>query len=158
MKVLHVASALVLAVYLPLCLVPGEWFWFDPGVPVFEDTVQGTSPALTYWRDIKIEGLQTYAALVREKAAQAPVCDGGLPGVFPYHKDAGPVVGKDLDWWMGKKCNLKPGYYWIETTWTIPAPLASLLPYPLSDLFGWILPPKYITRISPVFQILKVTE
>lgn len=157
MKPLPVLSGLILMVYLPLCLVPGEWFWFDPGVPVFEDTVQGTSPALTYWRDFKTDGLLSYAVTVREKAAQVPLCDGQT-GPFQYHKNDGPVIGKDLNWWMGEKCILEPGAYWTETTWKLSDPLASLLPYPLSDLFGWILPPKYITRISPVFQILKVAE
>lgn len=141
--------------YIPLTVVPAEWFWYEPGIPTFGDATTGEPILLTYSRTIRRSAYIEYATVLWQAETGTPVCEG-RGGPFTYHAQSGPVVGKNLKWWMGGgTCpdHLPPGQYWVDTTWRVMTPLADLLPAPLDKLLGWIVPPKSLSRASPVFTI-----
>ena len=148
-------TVVILFLYAPLAMMPAEWLWYDPGVPTFGDVVSGNPIPVFFSRDIKRLSLIQYAAVLRQADSGIAVCDGN-GGPFPYKPKSGAVIDKDLHWWMGGDCaaTLTPGHYWVETTWTVVRPLGDLLPAPLDQMFGWIIPAKTVTRISPVFNVI----
>lgn len=152
----HVAAGAVFLAYCATVSLPAERYWFDPDPPVFADAPEGASPELVaYARVIHADGPISFAAVVRVVGEGVPACSGS-DGPFPYHKDSGPVTGKDLDWWTAHapEClALPPDEYWVRTTWTIHRPMEAFLPTVLDPLLGWVLPPKHVTEDSPPFTI-----
>ena len=146
-------------IYSACVAVPPSAFWFKPGIPVFSDAMEGDPVPLAYEREIKRDTRIKYAVVLRRPGTTIPVCDDE-GGPFTYRANIGPVVDRDLAWWTQNNpdCNnLKPGSYWIETTWTIVYPLGDLLPVWLDPFLGWIIPSKDVSRISPLFNITERT-
>ena len=155
-------TGLILFFYAPLAMIPAEWLWYDPGIPTFSDTVYGEPVSVYFTRDIKTETFASYAAVLRNAGDGEPVCDG-FGGPFQYKPTRGPkaIVDKNFHWWMGKSScpdQLLPGTYSVETTWLVRHPLGDYLPEPFSQMLGWIIPAKTVTRISPVFTVTPVKE
>lgn len=161
MKLNHIAGAgvlFVLFVYLPLTLLPATVAWYSPGVVLFSDTTVGTPPALSFYREIKRNSLIEYSVVVRNSDGEI-VCDS-RGGPFQYKKQEGALVDWTLADWAPQdpRCaNLPEGAFRVETTWRVVRPLGDFLPPgSLEEVFGGILPPKYVTRVSPVFHVLPV--
>lgn len=150
----------VLFIYLPLTLLPATFGWYRPGVVVFEDTVVGGSPELSFYREILVDSLIQYSVVVRNGEGQI-LCDA-IGGPFPYKAQNGILSGHTLTDWAPSdpRCARLPvGEYVATTTWTVVRPLGDYLPEGiLREVLGGILPPKYVTRISPVFHILPPDE
>lgn len=159
MRLNHIAGAgvlFVLFVYLPLTLLPATLFWYNPGVVLFSDTTVGTPPALSFYREIKRDSMIEYSVVVRDSDGEV-ACDS-RGGPYQYQKQEGAVINKTLREWAPQdpRCaNLPVGAFRVETTWRIVRPLGDFLPQGmLEEMFGGILPPKYVTRVSPVFHVL----
>jgi len=151
--------------YLALAAMPPERFWFDPGPVSISDAIEGEIPSITYSRTIKLSSLIQYSVVVRDARGEI-ACDGG-GGPFPYRPTSGPVLGRDLEWWVGgTECSsLPPGIYYGETCWQIIAPMRALLPeWPagnpnlLKNTFGWLLPPKNVCQGPSVFTIHRLED
>lgn len=154
-----IAGAVGMAVYVGLCSVPGEAFWFDPGEPVFEDAVVGQDPVLRFSREIKRETDMRYAVLLRRNSLDDPACDAE-GGPFTYLPEkSGAAVGWTLSRWAPSdpRCAALPvGTYYGSVTWTITNPYRDLLPKWLQPILGGlmsIIPPKEIHRDIPIFTI-----
>lgn len=146
----------VLFIYLPAVLVPASWFWYSPGDTVFSDAYEGEAPPLSYYREIKVDTLIQYSVAVRDEAGEI-VCDA-IGGPFTYKAlKSGVLTGKTLADWAPSdpRCRSLPvGSYVAETTWTVIHPLGDYLPEgPIKMLLGGLLPPKYVSKLSPVFRI-----
>ena len=144
-----------LIVYIAGCLVPVSALWFVPGTPVFSDSAEGDPVTLAYEREIKRDSRIEYAVAIKRAGSNSTVCDV-RGGPFTYKTSIGPVVDRTLSWWTQDNmlCNhLAPGSYWVETTWTVVYPLGDLLPVWLDPFIGWVIPPKRVSRISPLFTI-----
>lgn len=159
MKLNHVAGAgvlFVLFVYLPLTLLPATVAWYNPVVVLFSDTTVGTPPALSFYREIKRDSMIEYSVVVRNADGEV-ICDS-RGGPFQYKKQEGAVVNKTLTDWAPQdpRCaHLPEGAFRVETTWRVVRPLGDFLPPGiLREMFGGVLPPKYVTRVSPVFHVL----
>lgn len=139
---------LVGLVYLVMASLPMWTLWYEPGVLVVRDTVQGKAPAIEFWRHIKRPTMIEFNATVRNASDgsidPAPVCEGH--GTKEYQPVMGVLAGRDLEWWvLNDSCNnLPPGRYWVQTCWTALTPARALLPDFLKSSFGWLLPPKTI--------------
>jgi len=146
---------LVMTIYLPLVLIPGTVLWYKPGVVSFTNTVEGVPPNIAFYRVIKRDSLIEYAVVVRDSNGQI-VCES-RGGPFRYKKQEGALVDKTLKDWapQDERCwSLPTGDYQVETTWRIVRPLGDFLPKGvIEEAFGGIIPPKYITRLSPVFHV-----
>ena len=95
MKKLLLGAAIMLA-YTVAVLIPGEWFWFNPGEPVFEDAVAGTDPPLRFSREILRHTSIRYAVLLRRDVSDDPACDA-QGGPFMYLPErSGVLVGWTL--------------------------------------------------------------
>lgn len=144
------------SVYVIGAAVPLEWFWFNPGIPVFADTEFGKDPELSYDRHIKAVTGISYAVILRDAATRDVVCDA-TGGPFDYLPEkSGPMIGKTLSWFAPSdpRCKSLPvGTYYGQATWTVSYPLRAYLPSVLQGALGWILPPKSITRDIPPFKI-----
>lgn len=151
----HIWAGVAFVAYVALAALSAESLWFRPSVPVFADATEGEVPALTYSRAILRPADIRYSVVVRATGQAWPACESPN-GPFPYLAASGPVDGKDLAWWAPNdpRClDLPPGSYWAVTTWEVIDPLGDLLPAPLDGWLGWILPPKRLTRESPLFTI-----
>ena len=161
MKQLLGALVLItLFVYLPLALLTPIVGWYRPGQPVFSDSTVGTVPEVSYYREIVVDSFISYSVIVRNSEDEI-MCDA-VGGPFQYKAQVGMLSGKTLVDWAPSdpRCTHLPvGEYVVETTWTVTRPLGDYLPEGfLRDVFGGILPPKYVTRVSPVFHILPLEE
>lgn len=151
-----------LTAYLAFMAVPFSW-WFEPGEVRFENAVAGTSPELSYSRHIHRDVWVNYRVVVREavpnRVEPGPVvCEGGPSLAFTFVEQSGPVVGKDLEWWLphDERCHaehLGPGNYWAETCWTLVNPLGDLLPGRPRHFLGIFAPRKTVCRTSNVFTV-----
>lgn len=152
-------------VYSVLTWLPPQSLWFDPSAPVFADAFEGAPVPLIYSREIKRETLISYTVVVRSTDDVEPACDAKT-GPFLYkptlEAEGGrrtvskPVADKALDWWAGEspECmGLPAGTYYVSTTWKLEQPLRAFLPDFLKDVFGWVIPPKYISVQSSPFTI-----
>ena len=159
MRRLEWAILAAMVIYTGCVVVPASALWFIPGIPVFSDAVQGDPVPLAYEREIKRDSRIEYAVSIRRAGTNSTVCDV-RGGPFTYKASIGPVVDRDLAWWTqdNPHCNnLSPGSYWVETTWTVVYPLGDLLPVWLDPFLGWVIPPKRVSRISPLFNITERT-
>lgn len=152
---------LVILTYLGLCLIPGEWFWFDPSEPSFEDSIVGEDPPLRFNREIKRVTSIQYAVLLRKDQQDEPACDA-RGGPFPYLPErSGAAAGWTLSTWAPSdlRCHHLPvGSYYGVVTWTIVNPYRDLLPPWLQPILGGltaIIPPKEVRRNIPVFSIIE---
>lgn len=159
----QILGALVLVtlfIYLPLTLLTPTVEWYRPGQLVFNDAPVGTAPEVSYYQEIVVDSFISYSVVVRNSEGEI-MCDA-IGGPFQYKAQAGILAGKTLADWAPSdpRCGRLPvGEYVAETTWTIIRPLGDYLPEGfLRDVFGGILPPKYVTRVSPVFHILPLEE
>lgn len=134
--------------------LPASSFWYHPGEVRILDADYGTAPEIEFFREIKRKSKISYSVTVRDQHSFT-ACEG-RGGPFTYEPQVGPLTGRDLVWWTAgdTRCaNLPRGDYWAETTWKVETPLAALLPAFLKGAFGWLLPPKTVTRFSPHFKI-----
>lgn len=152
-------GALGMVAYIGLCMVPGEALWFDPGQPMFEDTVVGGDPVLKFNREIKRETTMRYAVFLRRDQDDDPACDAE-GGPFTYlPAKSGVLVDGTLGKWAPSdpRCRQLPvGSYYGTVTWTITNPYRDLLPKALQPWLGGLmslLPPKEIQRTIPTFTI-----
>jgi len=157
MRMRDLAILITMAIYSAMCAVPATALWFDPGIPVFTSAEQGHPIRLQYDRVIKIDSLIEYAVVIRDADTTELICDV-RSGPFHYRKTVGPVVDKTLAWWVANNPDCRdikdrPGNYWVATTWTVVRPLGDLLPSWADALVGWIIPPKRVTRQSPLFTV-----
>ncbi len=155
MKGFEIVLISLLIGYSGLCAVPITALWFDPGTPVFANADEGDTIPLAFDRVIKRDSLIEYAVVIHRAKTNDVICDM-RSGPFTYKAGLGPLVDKDLAWWTSENraCNsLKPGDYWAETTWTAVRPLGDLVPAWLEPFVGYIIPPKRVTRRSPLFTI-----
>ena len=151
--------------YILAAAAPAEMLWFDPDAPVFhQDRVSG-GVVYTYAREIKRPTLASYSVVVRRVGEIAPSCDGrGGPNEYEPTRDANGDITKlvapanDLGYWAGnERCtSLANGEYYVTTVWKLERPLGDLLPL-VSDIIGWVVPPKYITRVSEPFSVFNRT-
>lgn len=134
-------------IYLAGAAVPLSTFWYEPGIVVISDTVEGIPPKVEFWRHIKRPTMISFTVAVRRNDDAAPVCEGYGPAKL-YRPAMGVLPQRDLEWWVGNdSCNNLPsGSYWAQTCWTAPTPLRALLPEVLKEPFGWLLPPKNVCR------------
>ena len=140
--------------YLIAASLPASVFWYEPGEVYILDADSGSAPAIKFTRNIKREAGISYAVVVRNIGGETS-CEG-RGGPFTYKPMHGPLIGKDLVWWASgdQRCARLPvGTYWGETCWSIVAPMRDLLPGPLKDVFGWILPPKHVCRVTLPFTV-----
>ena len=155
MKSLMIGAA-AFALYVIGAAVPLEWFWFNPGTPIFADTEAGGDPELFYDRQIKAVIGISYALILRDAKTHDVVCDAN-GGPFDYLPEkSGPLIGKTLSWFAPSdpRCRaLPPGTYFGQVTWTAAYPLRAYLPGILQGPLGWIIPPKSVTRDIPPFKI-----
>ena len=154
-KLINLVIPTILLVYLPLVMIPATAFWYSPGVVLFSDTTLGKSPELSFYREIKRDSFIEYSVVVRDENGRV-ACDAS-GGPFRYQKQEGVLVDVTLAEWAPSdpRCRLLPvGSYWVETTWKVVRPLGDFLPTgDLEEMIGGIIPPKYVTRLSPVFHI-----
>ena len=159
-RLLGALILITLFIYLPLTLLPPTVGWYRPGPVVFNDTPVGTVPDVSFYREIVIDSFIYYSVVVRNSEGEI-MCDA-IGGPFQYEAQAGILAGKTLADWAPSdpRCRRLPvGEYVASTTWTVIRPLGDYLPEGLlRDVFGGVLPPKYVTRVSPVFHILPLKE
>lgn len=148
------------AVYAAAAAVPMETLWFAPGEPIIKDTVEGSDPELVFSRDIKRDAMIRYSVIIRNAEDKDVVCEWN-GGPFRYLAQSGPLIGKTLGWWApgDPRCARLPvGVYYGQVEWTAVRPLGDLLPVFLRGPFGWLLPPKSVTREIMIFNILPVED
>ena len=117
-------------------IVPGEFF-LDAKSLYIPDYQVGETPYIEVDREIHHNFIGEWSSTVWEISPNGPVrvtnCRPNSRGVFPYTTNSQLPDPLSLDWWFevppNKSCQLPPGQYEVETTWTIRAnwlPLVTL--------------------------------
>jgi hypothetical protein len=115
-----------------LLVVPAS-FWFDPHTLYVPDAVAGEDFELIYTGDVNRDFNGYYSVLIRS-AEDLSTPNGGemRSGTRPYSPEAvtsrpNPIT---MSWWAHEIDveNLEPGYYLLNTCWTIVNPLFGLVP------------------------------
>lgn len=121
-----------------VAVVPAT-YWLDVERLEIADAYVGESPKIEYRRTIHrpFSGQwMTTVLKLRPDGLYNTVCTGR--GHDDYDPSNAPPDDIDLEWWMGRKCNLSPGTYFIRTTWWIsPA----------------VMPRKRLSLVSGPFEI-----
>jgi hypothetical protein len=104
------------------------------------DFIEGTDPLITYAREIRKQFIAQWIVEVHPVGAKEnyTICTGsGINNYEPF--EVIPENGTTLSWFIGKQCNLGPGKYILDATWSIMS----------EDM-----PPKIIRFASNPFTIL----
>ena len=102
------------------------------------DMKVGENPIIVYDRKIKKNFIGTFHAEIKSVENIITVCAGSVSGIKYDTTDKLDPSKVTLEWFLGKTCNLSPGQYFIETTWTI-------------NNENW--PTKYYTNTSNIFEV-----
>jgi len=102
------------------------------------DMKVGDNSIIVYDREIKKDFIGTFHAEIKSVENIITVCDGDGSGIKYDSSDKLDPSKVTLEWFIGKKCNLLPGQYYLETTWVI-------------NNENW--PTKYYTSISNIFEV-----
>lgn len=117
---------------------PQEWFVVkNVFVP---DHLEGENPLLVYARTVHKPFNATWNVDVHLLGeAETSVCTGSGNSTYTS-TEVLPESGVELSWFIGKRCQLKPGNYTLHTTWEMRIP---------------DYPPKVTTYISNSFLVLE---
>lgn len=148
------------SIYIGISIAPSRWFGYEPGQVHFADAPSGGVPAFHFSRTIRWDMWQQYRVIVRELDTLLTACEGdSLP--FEYTANDGPILGKDLAWWVPGdfRCQILPdGPYVVYTTWFNIDPIGNIM----RGVLGWdvpvrvlgpLTPTKIVTRRSNVFWV-----
>jgi len=103
----------------------------------------GENPHVIYNRVIYQDFIGSFSVEVKRIKDSATLCIGSISGLKYSVDESFDEELATLDWYIGKKCsaNLKPGNYFLETTYTINV---SEVDYPR----------KYLTTTSNIFSVI----
>lgn len=119
--------------WLSFFLISNLWptsYWFEVSHIYVSDTKVGEDPEMLVVRKIKRQFYAQWTVVLREVTPDGPVVVCTRQGASIYEVDAQLPEPLFLSWWAYPGCdNIKPGRYYITTTWKIGE--GGFLPYKL---------------------------
>lgn len=119
-KSLFVAWAVLIAMPAFERIIPASYWFTVDSVHVF-DTQAGADPVLTVKRHITRPFKATWLVEVERETSKKTffaVCTGQGTNLYRTDNELPEGEALNLEWWIGKRCNLRPGRYRIDTQWT----------------------------------------
>jgi hypothetical protein len=119
-------------IWAGLLLVPAS-YWFNPHTLHIPDAIAGEDFELLFTGDVERDFTGYYSVVIRNVEDFSTPTGGEMrSGARPYTPDA--VQGRPdpitMSWWAHEVDveNLEPGYYVLNTCWTIIRPFLGLTP------------------------------
>ena len=97
-------------------------YWFKVDQMLVMDAEEGTQPRMSVIRQINKPFLAEWVATVRrlDPDGLTLACVGD--GKSHYIPEGRLPLNMNLEWWVGKKCDLQPGRYQVDTKWILEIP------------------------------------
>lgn len=120
---------IILFVYIIFAIWPA-YFWYETGITVIHDSVEGSSIELLHDGKTKIDFMGGYSVIMRNLKTNEIVCDA-RGGPFPYETTSKRPDPLYMEWWAPSdpRCHKPPsGDYVTTTCWKVYGLLWGLLP------------------------------
>lgn len=118
-RFLALAWSLFFGMYFAPHFMPG-WFWLEVDDVFVHDTIADSTPKMTVERTIHRPFVGFWAVNVKREGNNGFSFACGSSGTIDYQPDVQLPDPLTLDWWTYPiPCNLGPGRYRVDTTWTI---------------------------------------